>query len=162
MKEELFEVLMYLFENHIGREHPEQAAHDETLFHELADAGFTPEVIDTAFEWLDGVAALHSAEAQSEDNLGLSSGFRVFSREELAHFGPDVSGLLMRLEQLGILDAFSREIVINRLFAIDPREIDEHRVKWLVLMVLIDDPENETALSTLEQMMKTEATERFH
>lgn len=161
MKEELFEVLMYLFENHIGREHPEKAS-QETLFHELAEAGFTPEVIDKAFEWLDGVAALHIAEAQSEDKLGLCSGFRVYSREEIDHFGYDVAGLLMKFEQLGILDAYSREIVINRLFAIDPQEIDEHRVKWLVLMVLIDDPENETALATLEQMMKSEVTERFH
>lgn len=161
MKEDLFEVLMYLFENHIGREHPERAS-QENLFHELADAGFTPEVIDTAFDWLDGVAALHNAESQSEDKLALSGGFRVYSAEELAHFGHNVSGLLMKLEQLGILDAYSREIVINRLFAIEPQEIDEHRVKWLALMVLIDDPENATALATLEQMMKTEVTERFH
>ena len=124
MKEDLFEVLMYLFENHIGREHPEKAS-QETLFHELAEAGFTPEVIDMAFEWLDGVAALHIAESQSEDKLGLSSGFRVYSREEIDHFGYDVAGLLMKFEQLGILDAYSREIVINRLFAsVKTRGID--------------------------------------
>jgi len=161
MKEELFEVLMYLFEHHIGREHPERAS-EEVLFNELAEAGFTPEVIDKALEWLDSVAALHLAEAQSEDRLGLCSGFRVYSKEEIDHFGWDVAGLLMKLEQLGILDAYSREIVINRLFAIASQEIDDHRVKWLVLMVLIDDPENETALATLEQMMKAELTERFH
>ncbi len=161
MKEELFEVLMYLFENHISREQPEKAS-QETLYHELAEAGFTPEVIDKAFDWLDGVAALHHAESQSEDKLGLSTGFRVFSREELNHFGHAVASLLMKFEQIGILNAYSREIVINRLFSIDSQEIDEHRVKWLVLMVLIDDPENETALATLEQMMKSEVTERFH
>lgn len=161
MKEELFEVLMYLFEHHIDREHPERAS-QEVLFHQLAEAGFTPEIIDKAFLWLDNVTALHNAEAKSEDKLGLSSGFRVFSQEEIKHFGPDIGGLLMKFEQLNILDAYSREIVINRLFAIDPLEIDEQRVKWLVLMVLVDDPENEMALATLEQMMKTEVTERFH
>ncbi len=161
MKEELFEVLMYIFENHIGRDHPDQAS-EEALFHELSEAGFTPEVIDTAFEWLDNIAAIHSAEAQSEDKLTLSSGFRVFSQEELKHFNPDVCGLILKFEQIGILDSYSREIVINRLLAIEPNEIDEHRVKWIVLMVLIDDPENETALATLEQLMKTEVTERLH
>ena len=161
MKEELFEVLMYIFENHIGRDHLDQAS-DETLFHELSDAGFTPEVIDTAFEWLDNIASIHNAEAQSEDKLSLSSGFRVFSLEEQKHFSPEMCGLIMKLEQLGILDSYSREIVINRLLAIEPREIDDHRVKWIVLMVLIDDPENEIALATLEQLMKTEVTERLH
>lgn len=161
MKEELFEVLMYLFENHMRRESPDRVS-QETLFVELAEAGFTPEVIDMAFEWLDGVAALHIAEAQSEDHLASSDGFRVFSREEINHFGHETCGLLMKFEQLGILNPHSREIVINRLFAVDPQEIDQHRVKWLILMVLIDDPENETALATLEQMMKTEITERFH
>ncbi len=161
MKEELFEVLMYIFENHISRDRPDQAS-DETLFNELSEAGFTPEVIDTAFEWLDNIAAIHNAEAQSEDTLATSTGFRVFSQEELKHFSPEVCGLLLKLEHLGILDTYSREIVINRLLAIESREIDEQRVKWIVLMVLIDDPENETALATLEQLMKTEVTERFH
>jgi Smg protein len=161
MKEELFEVLMYLFENHMRREQPERVS-QETLFSELADAGFTHDVIDMAFEWLDGVAALHIAEALSEDHLASSTGFRVFSREEISHFGHEICSQLMKFEQLGILNANAREIVINRLFAIDMQEIDQQRVKWLVLMVLIDDPENETALATLEQMMKTEVTERFH
>lgn len=161
MKEELFEVLMYIFENHISRDRPEQAS-EEVLFRELSEAGFTPEIIDTAFEWLDNIAAIHNAEAQSEDKLALSSGFRVFSEEELKHFTPEMCGLLLKLEHLGILDSYSREIVINRLFAIDPKEIDEHRVKWIILMVLVDDPENKTALATLEQLMKAEVTERFH
>ncbi len=161
MKEELFEVLMYLFENHMRREQPERLS-QETLFLELSEAGFTHEVIDMAFEWLDGVAALHVAEAMSEDHLDSSSAFRVFCREETSHLGHETCGLLMKFEQLGILTPHSREIVINRLLAIDAEEIDAQRVKWLVLMVLIDDPENETALATLEQMMKTEITERFH
>lgn len=161
MKEELFEVLMYLFENHIRSEKPEQLS-QESLFTELAEAGFKPDVIDKAFDWLDNVAALHSAEEESENPLELSSGFRVYSREEKDHFGWEIISLLTKLERLDVLNSYTREIVVNRLFSIDPQEIDEHRVKWMTLMVLIDDPEHETALATLEQLMKCELTERFH
>ncbi len=61
MKENVFDVLMYLFENYMdeGAEfHPDQ----ETLTTELTEAGFPRGEIHKAFHWLEGLSAVRASE----------------------------------------------------------------------------------------------------
>ncbi|MDQ2993652.1 MAG: DUF494 domain-containing protein [Pseudomonadota bacterium] len=161
MKEELFEVLMYLFENHIRHGEGKRVT-QESLYVELSEEGFNPETIDMAFAWLDGFAGLQITEGLDEDKLEISTGFRVFSTEEYYHLGSDICSLLYKLEVLNVLNPVTREQIINRLLSMDTSELETQQVKWLVLMVLLDEPDSETALSTLENLMRAEITGRHH
>jgi Smg protein len=58
----------------------------------------------------------------------------------------------MYLEQLGILDANRRELVIDRLMALR-EDIDLERVKWVCLLVLMNQPDAEDAYTHLEELV---------
>jgi uncharacterized protein Smg (DUF494 family) len=60
---------------------------------------------------------------------------------------------MMYLEQIGILSAHQRELVIDRLMALDCEEIDVDDIKWVVLMVLFSQPGEETAYARMEDLV---------
>jgi len=53
--------------------------------------------------------------------------------------------LLLNLEQCGVLDPVSREMVIDRLLALDDECIDLDNLKWVILMVLGNYAENDVS-----------------
>jgi Smg protein len=59
----------------------------------------------------------------------------------------------MSLEQVGILNPQQREIVIERLLALDAEEFDLEKVKWVVLMVLSSQPGQEQACAQMEDLV---------
>ncbi|MDH5591429.1 MAG: DUF494 domain-containing protein, partial [Gammaproteobacteria bacterium] len=60
---------------------------------------------------------------------------------------------LLFLEQVGVLDADTREIVIERVMALDADEIDLEQMKWVVLMVLFYQPGHEIAYAWMEDLV---------
>ena len=62
-------------------------------------------------------------------------------------------GFLLTLERLGILSPQQREIVIERMLALDADELDTEQVKWVVLMVLSSQPGQEHAFARLEDLV---------
>ncbi|HAO24765.1 MAG TPA: hypothetical protein DCQ49_06630, partial [Methylophaga sp.] len=61
---------------------------------------------------------------------------RVFSESEIERLDIQCRGYLLFLEQVGVLDVETREVVIERVLALDSEEIDLEQLKWVVLMVL--------------------------
>jgi Smg protein len=57
------------------------------------------------------------------------------------------------LENIGILDAAQREVVIDRIMALDNAEIDQEQVKWIILMVLFNRPGQEDAYARMEELV---------
>ena len=53
----------------------------------------------------------------------------------------------------GILDAQRRELVLDRLLALDAEEITLEDVKWVVLMVLFNQPGQEANYAWMEDLM---------
>jgi Smg protein len=147
MKETLLDVLMYLFENYHDGEYSD-ADNQETLRVELAAAGFPEEEINHAFAWLDGLAS----DRDRPRLAGRPGVLRIYAREEMVRLSPECRGFLLYLEQLGILDVAGRELVIDRLMAIQD-EVDLERVKWVCLLVLINQPGGEEAAVHLEDMV---------
>ena len=70
---------------------------------------------------------------------------RIFDTLEQARLDTDCRGYLVYLEHVGILSPTQRELVIDRLMALDGDEIDIEKLKWVVLMVLFSQPGQETA-----------------
>jgi Smg protein len=147
MKENVLDVLMYLFENYTDTEFTNTGNHD-ALKEELSGAGFPNEEVVHAFAWLDGLA-----ERRKQLSLFGSNGvLRVYARQELARLSTDCRGFLMYLEQLGILTAESRELTIDRLMAIE-EEIDLEKVKWVLLLVLMHQPGSEIAYEQIHELV---------
>ena len=78
---------------------------------------------------------------------------RVFTDAERHHLPSDCRGYLLTLERTGILSPQQREIVIERLLALDANELDVNQLKWVVLMVLSSQPGEELACSRMEDLV---------
>jgi Smg protein len=155
----MFEILMYLFENYMDGS-VALSADEDTIVTELEQAGFTRGEIGRALDWLDGLN-----EVQENAEAGPQStphAIRHYTPEESERFGLDGRGFLLYLEQLGILDSMTREVVIDRLMALDVREIDLGRIKWVVLIALFNQPDKKSALSLLQDMVLSEACDILH
>lgn len=148
IKESVLDVLMYLFENYRIGEFSDADNHPN-LRQELLGAGFPEEEVSHAFGWLDGLGR----EGQLPLNFGPGASLRVYARQEMEKLSTESRGFLLYLEQLGIVSADLRERIIDRLMAID-EEIDLERVKWVVLLVLINTPgADEGAVVSVEEMV---------
>jgi Smg protein len=155
MKENVLDVLMYLFENYNDTEFTDTGNYD-ALKEELAGAGFPAEEVQHAFEWLDTLA-----ERRKQLSLFGSTGvIRVYSRQETARLSTDCRGFLVYLEQLGLLTPATREIAIDRLMAIE-EEIDLEKVKWVLLLVLMHQPGGENAFEQIQELVYHDG-ERLH
>jgi len=59
----------------------------------------------------------------------------------------------MDLERQGILTPLQREVVLDRLLALDSEELDTEQIKWVVLMVLSSQPGQEQAFARMEDLV---------
>jgi Smg protein len=59
----------------------------------------------------------------------------------------------MHLEQIGILSPVDRELVLDRLMALEAEDISVEQVQWVVLMVLFSQPGQETAFARMEDLV---------
>jgi Smg protein len=145
MKETVLDVLMYLFESYV--ESQDEAEPDrQELKQELGRAGFHDREIERALDWLDGLTSTASGSSPQH------TAFRVFDTVELDRFDAKSRGYLLELEQMGILQPAQREIVIDRLLALDHDEIDIEQTKWVVMMVLFSQP-GQQAYAQMEDLV---------
>jgi Smg protein len=149
MKENVLDVLMYLFENYFYDE-PDEQPDRESMEENLHEAGFSNGEIDKAFEWLDGLA---EQRYQPEFKMQSAEPIRVFIDSEIRRLDTACRDFLMYLSNTGILDAPRRELVLDRLMALESDEITLEDVKWVVLMVLFNQPGQEANYAWMEDLM---------
>jgi Smg protein len=159
MKEDVLDVLMYLFENFMDDE-VDFDTDPETIKHQLSEAGFLQSEINKAFTWLEDLAVLQ--QDASERAVRGSRSFRVFSKNEEKKLDLECRGFLMFLEQMGVLDDASRELVIDRIMALESPDTDLDQIKWVVLMVLFNQPGNEEAFTWMENMVMEDTRQPLH
>jgi len=151
MKENILDVLIYLFENYMfdsGEFEPDQ----ETLITELTQAGFDQLMINQAFDWLENLATL-TEENSSEGSTHSYGGIRYYSQDELELISVEARGLILKLEQCGVLDHTSREMVISQIAALGTQSIDLEHVKWVILMVLSNYADGEGVTELTESLV---------
>jgi len=159
MKENVLDVLMYLFDNYMSDD-IEFDTDEESLRVELQEAGFQSLEISKAFEWLEGLVALQ--DFPEKLSLVNTSSLRIYTAEEAEKVDLDARGFLMFLEQTGVLDHNTREMVIDRVMALDEDEIDIEQLKWVTLMVLFNQPGREAAFAWMEDLVFEEAPGVVH
>ena len=155
MKENIFEVLMYLFENYLEEE-IDLLPNSNVIRTELLEAGFEQTEVDKAFDWLEYLGP------ESIIKLSTPTSFRIFSREETNRLDIECRNFIMFLEQSGILTSTNRELVIDRIMALDNEDISLEKLKWVVLMVLLSQPDEEIAFSRMENIVYEDNQEYLH
>ncbi len=148
----MFDVLMYLFETYIHTD-VDAMVEQDALADELTQAGFHKEEILKALAWLERLAELQEAEAAPTWARSAPDSFRIYTQEELYKIDAEGRGFLLFLEQIKVLNAETREIVVDRLMELDPPEIELDDLKWVVMMVLFNVPGSESAYQQLEELI---------
>lgn len=149
MKETVLDVLMYLFESFVDSDDEPEPDRNE-LREELERAGFRDREIDRALDWLDG---LNASEMLSTVAGPRSTTVRIFDRFEQERLDSSCRGYLLHLEQVGILAPTQRELVIDRLLALDDTDIDIEQVKWVIMMLLFSQPGQEQAYARMADLV---------
>lgn len=157
MKESILDVLLYLFE-HYFCEDADLIRDRDSLQHGLIQAGFSPAEISKAFDWLDALAEQRPSIAQAR----VDGPVRIYHGPELDKLDVEGRGFLLFLEQQGVLDSDQRELVLDRAMALDQDELDLDDLKWVVLMVLFNQPGAEAAYAWMETQMFVDEPEPVH
>jgi Smg protein len=144
----VLDILIYVFDQYMLAEQPE-VPEREALAADLERAGFGRHNVERALDWLADLAGERSRPEIGSHQRTL----RVFSELELEHISTACRGYLLQLENEGILSPLQREIVIDRLVALEGDEVDIDRLKWLVLMVLSSQPGQEQACARMEDLL---------
>jgi Smg protein len=145
MKENIFDVLIYLFENYMADE-MEHLPDSDVIRNELEAAGFDPLEVSKAFAWLESLSVENTMHC-------VCATFRIFSPQEEAKLDLNCRNLLLFLEHSGILTSGNRELVIDRAMALEEQDISLDELKWIVLMVLLNQADSETAFSRMENIV---------
>jgi len=125
----MFDVLIYLYENFWTRE---ACADHKQLARKLSAVGFEQDDIQDALSWLDGL----NAQVQAlSTQVGQHTGMRHYIEAEVERLGEDGLSFLRFLESAGVLNPVQRELVLDRVMAVEDRPISLEDFKILVLMV---------------------------
>lgn len=138
-KENTLDVLFYLFENY--SEVDDLTQNKAALHHYLKDAGFPNNDISKAFNWLESLADETEVYISEPSSLGI----RVFSRYESRWLNIECQSYLMFLEQSKVLTHEMRERAIDRILELKDKDFDVNRLKWVVLMLLLNQPNSEAS-----------------
>ena len=160
MKEGVIDVLMYIFSSYIDNDDilPEDR---ESIDADLREAGFESTEIEKAFDWLDGLALAGDIPAIEQSTQAV----RIYSHKEQLRMDSKIQGFLFFLEQSGVLTPELRELVINRIMALDGEGIiDMEEFKWVVMMVLFNNAtdQDENTLMHYEDIVFSDQPAIFH
>ena len=156
MKENVLEVLLFIFEHFYDDDHG-LSKEDTDLVETLEQCGFGRGEVEKALVWLDGLLELR--EQNHAPCANNSKAFRVFSDFEKQRLSCDCQGFILFMEQMGVLDLQTREMVIDRAIALEAPDVEIEQLKWVVMMVLYNMPDKESEYIWLENL---DADIQFH
>lgn len=153
MKQNVVDVLMYLFENIISDENP-IFPENEHMFDRLEDLGFPHHDILLAFDWLEDLAEIHTDLLSSSENGPIinTGSVRVYSELEKMLLDIHCISFLIHLEQNQVITALSREVILDRVIALDV-ELELEQLKWIIMIVLYSQPGEENAYAWMENLI---------
>ena len=156
MKQTAVDVLMYLFENFIEDETAIDPHHHE-LLDELEQLGFPLHEIRKAFTWLEDLIEVQDSMRSPRKTTST----RIYSELEKQLLDAECLGFLMHIEDSDILTPITRELVLDRVIALDV-ELDLEQLKWIVMIVLYNHPGEENAYAWMESMVFEQNVNYMH
>lgn len=158
MKESVLDVLIYLFDHYVEEE-LEISPDQDVLKSQLMQAGFADIQVNKAIDWLECLALQKD---ELETDILRSRSIRVFNDIEDQKLDIECKGFLLFLEQSGVIDSEDRELVIDRVMALETDSIDIQQLKWVVLMVLFNRPGKEAAFTWMEDVLMDDINAVVH
>ena len=159
MKENVLDVLTYMFESYFYEEEADNMFNRETLLEELVEVGFDHQDVEKAFNWLADLPT-------SQEDLRLTSpeqsSIRIFDPWESKKLDIHCRGYLSELEQMGILSPASRELIIDRVMALEADEISIEQLRWVCLIVLYNLSGSDIPYSWLEDIVMDLSSSHIH
>jgi len=144
----VLDILIYVFDHYMLEDTPD-VPEREALAHDLERAGFAAPNFQRPLDWL---ADLAGERHRPDFPIGRRA-IRVYADGELTRMSTESRGFLLTLERTGILSPAQREIVIDRLLALDTDELSIDQLKWVVLMVLSSQPGQGEACARMEDLV---------
>ncbi len=159
MKETMLDVLVYLFENYLDTDGP-AAPDQDTVREELEELGFAGTDIDKALSWLEELAVSQRDPGDLASHAPHS--LRHYTAAEARRIDTECQGFLLYLDSNGILDHASRELAIDRAMALEGEDITLEQLKWVVLLVLFNQPGQEAAFAWMHDLVYDMPTGTLH
>ncbi|MBU0455282.1 MAG: DUF494 domain-containing protein [Gammaproteobacteria bacterium] len=159
----MIEVLTYLFDsyfdtNALQNNYEDQAIDD--MKREVIEAGFQTQSVDETLLWFRTLKKL--LRLVKKIKKVTRGTFRILTDEEQKRLSVDAQEYLLSLERIGVLNAVMREVVLDRLMALDEVFLDVKDVKVVVFMVLYYCPSMSKSLQLLEDILFSEDKSVVH
>ncbi len=132
----MFDILLFLFESYFDAgSYPDP----DRLSVKLSAAGFEEDDIQQALVWLSGLQQLNRADYPESIN---HSGLRCYSDFEQQRICADGLHFIAFWEQSKFITPVEREMIIDRVIALDRENLPLDKVKLIALMVLWNQHED--------------------
>ncbi|PIE44941.1 MAG: hypothetical protein CSA45_04750 [Gammaproteobacteria bacterium] len=148
MKYKVLDILVYLFDYLVYEKKTRPSI--EEMQEELNEAGFAEKDIDRALVWL---IDLNDLQADVMIKAPSSKAIRVFTEKEKEKLPTATRGFIYQLTKMGVIDTRLREIIIQKLLALDEDIISVNEVKWVTLMAVYNRPGQEANAVWLERSL---------
>ena len=156
----MLDVLLYLFEHYMDEGH--DVPHDEAILKGvLTDAGFPQTEINKAFLWLEDLVQQRGDGESGAEGVQRGS-YRIYTSQELGRLDAQCRGFLLTLEQCGVVNPQTREIIIERALALDLKDLDLDKFRLIVMMVLANQTGNEDLQEWIETLVFDFTSEQLH
>jgi len=156
MRENTLDVLFYLFDNYSESNDVNQ--NRKVLQGYLSEAGFLDTRIKKAFDWLESLA--------DNDKIYLSkpkkTSTRHFSKYEMRWLDQESQDYMLVLANSGVLTPEMFERTIDRILSLGDKELDLNRLKWVILMLLLNQPDSESEYVWMDDVALGEAPPVYH
>lgn len=157
----MFEILIYLFENYIRHE-LEISIDYKVLINDLSNIGFQLKDIYSTLRWLKNVSSYKKNLFFSNNSVSHCSAIRVYTKEESIKINSDCRGFMLFLEHLEILTLDMREIVIERIMALDISELSLKDLKLIILVIFFNIPGGKVFYKKFKNLLFFFKTKMLH
>jgi uncharacterized protein Smg (DUF494 family) len=134
MTERVVEILIYIMME-IRKNHDVSRKLD-LLSRNLIKKGYTESEISSAFTWLLDKIDHDAEEMLPPQNASLKHSFRHLHEIERTIIEPEAYGYIIQLRELGIIDEFDVEQILERILMLGPSRVDVSDVKSLISSLL--------------------------
>lgn len=132
MKESVLDVLIYLFENFVNNDNMDFEPESQEISDRLEDAGFSTTDVVKAMQWVLELKENVITVSANDYN----SSIRIFSVDEQHKISPAIRHTLHCMERDEVITPAIRELIIDRVMALDMDEVQLDQLKWIMLFVL--------------------------
>jgi len=156
MTENTLDVLFYLFDNY--SESSDVNQNREILHGYLTEAGFLNTRINQAFDWLESLAdddMIYLSEPQTHS-------IRHFSKFEKRWFNQECQEYMLSLANENVLTPEMFERTIDRVLSLGDKEFDLNRLKWVILMLLLNQPDTEAEYIWMDDIALGDSPPVYH